>query len=94
MDQSNFSVSLHTANSIGMRRGFRLVAGLGLFPAVPCRQHRRARLGGTAASGVDGRTAKYEEDAKRQDMGQSACPADGAECSFSSGHCGRAGPPL
>ena len=94
MDRFGCGVSLHTTGSTGMRRGFRLVAGVGLFTAVRCRRHRGAHLGGTAASGVNGRTTKYREDPKRESLGQSACSADGAECSFPTGHRGRAGSPL
>ena len=59
VDRSSRGISLHTTGSTGMRRGCRLVAGVGLFAADRCRWHRRAYLGGTAASGVSGRTTKY-----------------------------------
>ena len=60
---------------------------LGLFPADCCRRPRGAHLGGTAASGVAGRTTKYGECPKCESLGQSTCAIDGAECEFSTGHC-------
>ncbi|MCB1877100.1 MAG: hypothetical protein KDH88_14085 [Chromatiales bacterium] len=37
------------------------------------------QLGGTAASGLAGRTEEYGEHSKRESQGHSACSADGAK---------------
>ena len=93
-DQVGCRVSLHTNGSLGVRRGFRLVAGVGLFPTDCCRRTGRANLGGTAAPGFVGRTTKYREDSKCESLGQSACAVDGTECEFPAGHCSWAGSSL
>jgi hypothetical protein len=45
VDQLSCSVSLHTTGSLGVRRGFRLVAGVGLSPADCCRRPRGGAFG-------------------------------------------------
>jgi len=52
MDRFGCGVSLNTTRFIGLWRGFRLVAGVGIFPADRYRWHRGAHLGGTAAPGI------------------------------------------
>ena len=46
VDRFSCGVSLNTTRSLAMRRGLRLVAGVGLFPADRCRWHRRAYVAG------------------------------------------------
>lgn len=83
------NIQLETG-SFDVWRGFRLVAGVGLFPADCCRRPRRAHFCGTAASGVVDRTTKYGEGPKCESLGQSTCAVDGAECEVPTGHFGRA----